>query len=165
MGADFIAPDTPVRDDEPLARFIVERRRIIWVSGANGDEPKLTERNFLPDRRGNVPEVSVFRILGLVREIVRELGQAEFGNKQKVPKPLLGWGQLAAGVLASDKLGLKLDTSVDPAYPSHPRHAGIRGWLPDGELTKAHDKSLAQELAARATAELVMTRAEIAALG
>lgn len=139
---DVVGPGQPVAPDEPLARYIIEKRRIDY----NLAPPQVREKNFHPQNG----ETSTFRILGLSPEQSQELGRTEFADKQTPPKQLLGWAQLAARSVGEASPRLHLDITPDPANPAHPRHAGIKGWPDVGtEQGKSQMKSLAQLLASK----------------
>jgi hypothetical protein len=96
-------------------------------------------------------EVSTYRVRDMNHSEIKLLGDEWYVAKQKTPKPLIGWARIVAKDVTD--LNLTFDLTIDPAYPQHPRHAGIRGWppWPSGQkMDKAREMLIFNSLAAKA---------------
>ena len=113
-----------------LARYATEKGRF---GSDGGVKPKLFE----PNRN---LELSVFRIDGLDRARIREIGVA-VAERHPSARRLHGWGEIAA----SDVANAGLRTAHDDTPP---RHANVVGWPEDAAERKLKTQILAR--AARA---------------
>lgn len=107
-----------------LARFAVESGRLT----DSIVKPKLFEPN-------KALELSVFRVGGLVRGQIRDLGD-EVVKKHPTARKLHGWGEFPES--AVQEAGLRVEHDDDP-----PRHANIVGWPREPSERKQRQQILA----------------------
>lgn len=107
-----------------LARFALESGRLT----DSIVKPKLFEPN-------RALELSVFRVDGLVRDQIRDLGD-EVVEKHPSARKLHGWGEFPES--AVQKAGLRVERDDDP-----PRHANIVGWPREPSERKQRQQILA----------------------
>jgi hypothetical protein len=119
---------------ETLARFITSK------SGYSRGKNVVKPQAFMPplDLR-----LSVFRINNLSEPEIWQIGLKKIIDKMKIPRNLHGRADIKALNILEN--GLKINPDDTP-----PRHANIIGWP---EL-KEEQKSIAQELAAKASLRL-----------
>lgn len=122
-----------VNDQELLARYLTSKK---WFSSLHN---RVKPHAFMPPSH---LELSVFRIANLPVPTIWKIGRRAI-RKMKEPKTLYGSGD----ILAVNVLDLLLLIQPDNKPP---RHANIVGWPVD----KEEQKSIAQELAARASLRL-----------
>jgi hypothetical protein len=145
-----ILPTTPIAPDEPIARFVLKEDRIRWLS----DSPigRIREKQFEPDKRN---ELSVFRVVNLEELSITDLGQKAVVS-EKQPN-LIGWGQFDASLVAQAFPGLHLDPTPDLDWPTHPRHANIKGWPNDADLDDRKSKQILIKQFFSEKAQLILT--------
>jgi hypothetical protein len=124
--------ETPVRADEPLARYILDK------SYFRSSDQSVKHSAFMPAKDG---DLSVFRSKDLLPTEIAALGR-EFVTAPR-GKPLLGFASLRAQVAIQS--GLSIIGTREP----HPRHANISNW-PGG----TENRLIAVKLAAAATLQL-----------
>ena len=100
----------PVKSDELLSRFLVERKNKFSVENA-----LVKQKAFEPNRKGLT---SVFRISGWGSEEIKKAGEKVAADQDKT---LYGYGELTVSEVT------ELELSVRPSEPP-PRHADIVGW-------------------------------------
>jgi len=151
------SPATPLSPEEPLARYVMDARRIDWANRL------VKEQQFYPDKARN--EVSTFRVQSMSRSEISALGVSEVASKREPPLTLLGWGRFNVSIVKRASEALFIDTTDDPEDPMHPRHAAIRGWPDDDdpETRKGRMKLIAQFFSDNATLELTDEGDKIAA--
>lgn len=145
---DFPA-DTPLHSDEPIARYVVNSRKV------STQQKKLKAEAFIPHP---YKEMSVFRTKDLDHEKTRLIGQSEFADKLPEPKRLLAWGVFQKSTLDHERVGLAI-AAREPNDTSHPRHRDVVGWpsADDSKIAKAKQKEVALELSERTTLVMAVT--------
>jgi hypothetical protein len=127
-----------VDDAEGLTNFVLEANKFRKESlPSGGTRDVLHFKAFMPDRGG---ERSVFRMDGLAKSVIAELGRVFVGLQRD--KPVLGWGQISAEIV---RRTAPLHVRADEPPP---RHAVIDAWPSDIERSRA----LAMDLASQAAA-------------
>lgn len=122
-----------VSQEESLARYLTQKDH--YSRQENAVKPKA----FMPPPNRTL---SVFRIAGLSKDAIWDIGQKEVINVSPEPRTLHGMAEIKA--ISVQGTGLTIDPDNTPI-----RHANIVGW-PEGPENKARIKSIAQELAAEA---------------
>ncbi len=123
-----------INDHEIIARYITSKH---WFSRKKNI---VKPRAFMPPPN---LELSVFRIENLSDPEIWKIGFKQVINKMKQPKILRGRADIQAINI------LEANLQIDPDN-TPPRHANITSW-PD---QKEEQKSIAQELAAKASLNL-----------
>ena len=126
-----------IDDGEYLTNFVLESNKFKSEKLASGGGVRVVVhyKAFEPEKTG---ERSVFRMDGLDKDAIAELGRTFVGQPRE--KPIYGWGRIKA-VAVRRAVPLQVRADEPP-----PRHAVIDTWPPEVE----HARALMMELASEA---------------